>query len=801
MMDYLYTPLIRSSKSNKFKQYCKKIGLNKNNTSTNQIFNSTTENTQNKYYTNYNFFNENNSKIQSSHNEMNTLNNNNFHNFNSKREVEDLSEDSIIQKYHNDNYILLEGKKVTTKSNNVYLNPKLKCNESENKGKKLSKSLKQLLSRSRHQGQNNENLSTNTVSMSRSSYDDTTISKQISKYNDLANIRTLFSNLTERNLRMNNIITNDNSCRKRHLSNYFLEEEIKFKNSKRISKNESYFILINKDWIDLFKEKYNYKYYKKKINDHKINEDNYLNNLKYFKDINSEIIDPIQSTKVININLMNSSYTIFQDYELITPEAYDTLEKCFGKEKNEENIELCVINIDLSYILVKYNSKMIEIIKIKDDKRVFAVKSKFTAMFRRQWLNEATWGKQDKQDLKKITYLDHAADAIVIANLRPEYVVLAGEKQKLSRMYYQAGKKITPEYEASKKACIDSLYLYYGMNKKVSEDLLRSHSSRLTPMITGISDEVDKRLWDKNIFKQFWNVDNLSDDDIDAKCEDIFKTNIKSYYKNDPEFAESINMPLVSYKPDHKYRGKITDENAISIKEINGQKMQLNKKSIMDLSSKHLDSIYTDDNTLIEQLKSIFEGKNDSYTINDYLSENNLSYFTDKSGRKVNKVTLMSEAPSRWLTKQISDNNYTLMNDRSYYCIELYEDNDGNNHLLGIAMSDIVHKYGKIWLRSDYQYPEDYSKHIMYIFSGDYIRVTNKKGQIKFDGYYKSVKNISRNLIYCISDNQPLLQICSITSKDRCIKLSVELLGIITGCNNGEGIKCGEPLSLLKEKN
>ena len=44
--------------------------------------------------------------------------------------------------------------------------------------------------------------------------------------------------------------------------------------------------------------------------------------------------------------------------------------------------------------------------------------------------------------------------------------------------------------------------------------------------------------------------------------EDIFKTNIKSYYKNDPEFAESINMPVVSYKPDHKYRGMITKDNA-----------------------------------------------------------------------------------------------------------------------------------------------------------------------------------------------------------------------------------------------
>jgi len=38
---------------------------------------------------------------------------------------------------------------------------------------------------------------------------------------------------------------------------YFLEEEeIKYKNSKRITKNELKFILINKEWINLFKEKY-----------------------------------------------------------------------------------------------------------------------------------------------------------------------------------------------------------------------------------------------------------------------------------------------------------------------------------------------------------------------------------------------------------------------------------------------------------------------------------------------------------------------------------------------------------------
>lgn len=442
-----------------------------------------------------------------------------------------------------------------------------------------------------------------------------------------------------------------------------------------------------------------------------------------------------------------------------------------------------------------------DIIQIKNNNRVFAVKSKFTSMFRRQWLNEATWGKQDKKDLKKITYLDHAVDAIIISNLRPEYVILAGEKQKLSRMYFQADKKITPEYEASKKQCIDSLYLYYGMNKKESEQLLRSHSSRLTPMIPGLSDEIDKRLWDKNIFKQFWNVDNFSDDEIEKNCENIFKSNVLSYYKNDPEFANSLSMPVVSYKPDHKYRGKITDDNAISVKEINGIMMQLSKKEVNSITSKDIENIYTDDSALIEKLKSVPKDNDDKYTVSNYLSENDLPYFTDTAGRRINKVTVKSSAPARWLTKQISDNNYTLMNDRSYYCIELYEDMDGANHLLGITMSDIIHKYGKLWLRPDYEYPSDYSKHIMYIFTGDYIRVTTNKGKLKFEGYYKSVKNISRNQIYCISNNDPNSIVHSITKKDKCIKLSVDILGKTSGYNNGEGIKCGEPLSLLRAKN
>ena len=313
MMDYLYTPLIRSSKTNKFQQYCKKIGLNKNNSSTNQNFNSTNESIQNKYYPNFNYYNENNSKIQNSQNELNSLNNNNYHNFNSKREVEEMSEDSIIPKYKNDNYILLEGKKVTSRNSNVYLNPKLKCNENENKNKKLSKSLKQLLSRSRQKAQNNENLSTNTFSMSRSSFDETTISRQISKYNDLNNIRTLFSNLTERNLRMNNIITNDTS-RKRHFSNYFLEEEYKSKMrdqkyySDKYNELEKEFRILKNSIIEyqrqnreLKKEIYNLKNKRDNFQPIKVNVKENNRNTYYYKNNNIELILK-ENNKLLNEN-------------------------------------------------------------------------------------------------------------------------------------------------------------------------------------------------------------------------------------------------------------------------------------------------------------------------------------------------------------------------------------------------------------------------------------------------------------------------------------------------------------------
>ena len=484
----------------------------------------------------------------------------------------------------------------------------------------------------------------------------------------------------------------------------------------------------------------------------------------------------------------------FDDFELLSEWKSRNLNDTRYICKNLVNYLRNNLRFDRSY-----ESKDEEDIKIRDHARVFAVKSRFTSTFRRWWLNEKTWGRYDKAELKKLTYLDHAADAIVIANCRPEYVILAGEKMKLNRMYQQAGKKITPEYEQSKKACIDWLYINYRMDRRTAERLLSGHG-RLSPIIPNLSDEVDKRLWDKNIYEQFWK-----NDEDKKSCEELYRENVMSLYKDDPEFAASLRMPVISLKPDHKYRGSVTTDNAICVKEIDGKMIQLSRKSISSITAKDIDKIYTDDRILIDSLRSIFE--QGSYKdVGEYLKKTDQTFFTTSNGMRVNKVTVKSTAPGRWLRKDIDGSNFSMLDDRSYYCIELYKDSKGNNNLQGIAMSDIVHKNGKLWLKPDFKFPDDYITHVMYIFPGDYLRIksiSKKYGEhLKFEGYFKSIKDVNTNRFRYITDNIPFdVDKCSsIAKKDMVIKLTVDLMGRVQGEKDGRGISCGEPLSLLKEK-
>ena len=382
---------------------------------------------------------------------------------------------------------------------------------------------------------------------------------------------------------------------------------------------------------------------------------------------------------------------------------------------------------DTRYIakfLVKYFNDNLYFAREKgDDKRpaVYAVKGAITSSLRRQWLNKETWGRYDKGELKKITYFDHAVDAIVIANCLPAYVIIAVENHKLRDIYYSAGKIKTEEYRKSLDNCVDTLMKYYGMSPTVSRKLLKKVKE--TPsLLKNIRFEVEYRVRDYELMKYFFNYDTkVGEDTLDQ----IFRNDLYKIY--DHQFADSIEMPIVSIKPERKYSGQMVKDGFI-------------KK------------------------KDAISGKNS--------------------------------------VKTIGENNSTVLNDSRFYCVDVYRTCNDETNLNFIKYTDLLKRNNHLYLRSDYRYPDDYAMHEMYLFYGDYIEIT-KKNKICC-GYYFSLKNSSRNELYMSKENTRRKlnnmkenEVCSITKKDTVKKFEIDILGK----KLGEVKKCGEPLSLLPEKN
>lgn len=382
---------------------------------------------------------------------------------------------------------------------------------------------------------------------------------------------------------------------------------------------------------------------------------------------------------------------------------------------------------DTRYIakfLVKYFNDNLYFAREKgDDKRpvVYAVKGAITSSLRRQWLNKETWGRYDKGELKKITYFDHAVDAIVIANCLPAYVIIAAENHKLRDIYYSAGKIKTDEYRKSLDNCVDTLMKYYGMSPTVSRKLLEKVKE--TPsLLKNIRFEVEYRVRDYELMKYFFNYDTkVGKDTLDQ----IFRNDLYKIY--DHQFADSIEMPIVSIKPERKYSGQMVKDGFI-------------KK------------------------KDAISGKNS--------------------------------------VKTIGENNSTVLNDSRFYCVDVYRTCNDETNLNFIKYTDLLKRNNHLYLRSDYRYPDDYAMHEMYLFYGDYIEIT-KKNKICC-GYYFSLKNSSRNELYMSKgntrrklNNMKENEVCSITKKDTVKKFEIDILGK----KLGEVKKCGEPLSLLPEKN
>lgn len=439
--------------------------------------------------------------------------------------------------------------------------------------------------------------------------------------------------------------------------------------------------------------------------------------------------------------------------------------------------------------------------------RVYAVKAALTSRFRRAWLNPNTWGTYEKDKLKEFTYLDHAVDAIVVANLIPAYAEIAQVQMKLARLYKKE-RRVTDEYKSIADNCVETMFKFYRMNKSEVRQLIENRTNIISPLIERLYDEVDLRICDIDSFNYFDSESKTPQKLTDEKIYELFRCRAESFYADDPEFAKSIEMPVTSHKQSFKLQSSLTKDQAISVITIDGKEYQRSHKAIEKIERKHIESIYSGDESLKRSLYKLLD-ETGKTNVGDALKAVGKERFVTDSGMEYRRVTLLGDPTSHFI-KEIGSHdqagekrNYTALPYDNYYCLELYRTTDGKVKITGIYPADITKCNGKMYLKPEYSYPEDYAEHIGYLHKRDYIELyENKKGKeiCYFKGYFNSCKNVNANLIKVRTDNESRqvkdlhpLTIKATTTKLK--KVNIDILG-----KRGGYIRCGEPLSLLPEK-
>lgn len=453
----------------------------------------------------------------------------------------------------------------------------------------------------------------------------------------------------------------------------------------------------------------------------------------------------------------------------------------------------------ISKFLVRYLRENLLFNHEADEKyrqpEVYAIKGAVTSQMRRLWLNRDTWGTLDKGDLKEITLLDHAADAVVIACCIPAYVEIASVQNKLRNIWKRAGKKETEEYRAVMEDCIRTMQTYHGMSRSVVEPLLR-RSDRTPCLIPNLREEVDIRFIEPYSYRAFGGLkpEDITEEEIMA----IYRTKCRELYPDDISFADSLQPVIVSHKPNRKASGTITKDNALSVRVIDGEECELSHVSILSLKKKQLGSVYSGDSEMLKLLEELLAPMKDDSTVRDALAAKGEKFFVTPGGRRINKVTLKGKPSGRKLVKQLSDGGRTVLDSTKYYCIEFYYNTKGELNMRGITYGELVRARGKLWLSEQSVLPEDYDRHYMYLHKWDYIHVFDRKGELKFKGYYVSVFNINQGkLCYALDTTSTLpKKALSISRKDTIAKYDIDILG-----NKGGELERGAPLSSITEKN
>lgn len=421
-----------------------------------------------------------------------------------------------------------------------------------------------------------------------------------------------------------------------------------------------------------------------------------------------------------------------------------------------------------------------------DGRSVYAVKGSLTSKFRKIWLAQnkvpLIWGEEEKQ---RFSYLNHAADAVIVANLSPANIEIASENQRLYRIWKSHNKRVTEEYTSYLESCIKRLQEIYGLPETVSRPLL-GNIKRVPSYLPNLYEEVHLRF------------DSETEKELLAGC--------REFYGSIADFPAAPHLPIPSLKPEQRFRGAIADSNPIKVVEEGGETYKVSRKRIDQIKALDLPNIRSNDKAMLKKLEEIFVGRDSSFTVGDYLKEQGQSRFTLENGRTVFKISVReSRTISNFQRKEIGEGNHYVLGKLNYYCLEVYEDMEGKTKLRGIRYVDVVRRDKKLYVKAE-TLPADYARHRMYLFKNDYIEIIKKNGDIQ-SGFYQSVFNINQNRIYVkpakpVRPDKPSKPIKSpetisvgIGGDDWVKKYSISLLG-----QKGGEIQCSEPYSLIGAK-
>lgn len=400
--------------------------------------------------------------------------------------------------------------------------------------------------------------------------------------------------------------------------------------------------------------------------------------------------------------------------------------------------------------------------------RVFGIRGHITSRFRKEWLGKNTWGSDEKC---RTNYLNHAADAIVLANLSKMDVEIAMDYEKLRQIRRHYG-ETSIQYDHFLKNAAQRIAAFYP----IAEEAIRKQlveSKRTPSYVPNLGREVDLR---------------LGHPEGEMRTEEEYRAETEMYYEG-AEFVVKPHLPYVSMKVEKKFRGEIADSNPIRLIEENGIQYKISRSKVEELERKQLSKLYTSDGYLIEALEKAFENK-DVKTVKDYMEKEHLDVFRTTNGQPVRKVSIKGMPVSNYYKKRINETNYSILGVPKYYCVEVYTNDKGQTKIWGLRFVDMVSYEGKLFLKDGVR-PADYARHVMYLFSGEYIEV-EKKGKIVYSGSYQSVASLQQSKLYMSVQNAPIVRVASIAGNAIFKKYVITLNGQKSGevKEGGAGYPC-----------